>query len=77
MKVYDGGKISNEMFSAGLKENTRNCVALGWGTVTSNREVNSQSYRHSCCEDHTVVFHGVSLYELKIWGLVCRTARQK
>jgi hypothetical protein len=32
--------MSNERFSAGLKENTINCVALGWGTVTSRREVN-------------------------------------
>jgi len=65
--------MSTERFSAGLKENTINCVALGWGMVTSNSEVNSQSYRHSCCEHHTAAVHGFPLYELKIWGLVCRT----
>jgi hypothetical protein len=64
--VYDVGKISNKRFSVGLKENTGNCVALGWGMVTSNGEVNSQSYRTSCCKNHTAAVHGVSFYELKI-----------
>jgi hypothetical protein len=62
--------MSNEKFSAVLKENTVNCVALGWGMVTSNKETNSQSYRHSCCEHQTAVAHGVQCMSLK-FGVWC------